>query len=322
MAEVAEEAEEGALLPGGALGGSMSAGSPPLLCLLLQLDQRKAAALLGLLVKRCACTCTRTRTCSLARSTRKATPHRTHRPPRTPRTHRTHRTHRTLPPRRPPRVAGCSATAGRRGGCRSGSTRPWRHSTRTSSMQVRVTSRTQPNPNPNLNPNPNPNADTIDADTASLLRALVRSCMALRSKLGRKVAAAAAAAAAAVQGDGEGGGGDGGGGAAAAQAQAERRAAALNVLLGLAGGFFGQASAEELGRGSLDGDEQTDEQTDDLGYGDVDCYGAKVEVRTPQLPDAAEAHRASAAAAAATSGGSEQLAVAGDNRLIFVDPDE
>ena len=98
----------------------------------------------------------------------------------------------------------------------------------------------------------------------------------------------------------------------------------MNVLLGLAGGFFGQASAEELGRGSLDGDEQTDEQTDDLGYGDVDCYGAKVEVRTPQLPDAAEAHRASAAAAAAaaTSGGSEQLAVAGDNRLIFVDPDE
>ena len=54
VAEVAEEAEEGALLPGGALGGSMSAGSPPLLHLLLQLDQRKAAALLGLLVKRCA----------------------------------------------------------------------------------------------------------------------------------------------------------------------------------------------------------------------------------------------------------------------------
>ena len=142
MAEVAEEAEEGTLLPGGgALGGSMSAGSPPLLHLLLQLDQRKAAALLGLLVKRCACTCTRTRTRSLARSTRKATPPR---PPRTPRTPRTSRTLRTLPPRRPPRVAGCSAMAGRRGGCRSGSTRPWRHSTRTSSTQVRATSRTQP----------------------------------------------------------------------------------------------------------------------------------------------------------------------------------
>jgi hypothetical protein len=55
----------------------------------------------------------------------------------------------------------------------------------------------------------------------------------------------------------------------------------------------------------------------------VDCYGAKVEVRTPQLPEAAEAHRAAAAAAAAAaaSRGSEQLAVAGDNHLIF-DPED
>ena len=59
----------------------------------------------------------------------------------------------------------------------------------------------------------------------------------------------------------------------------------------------------------------------------MDCYGAKVEVRTPLLPDAAEAHRASAAAAAAAaaataaSGGSEGLAAVGDNRLIF-DPEE
>ena len=63
MAEAAEEAEqneavctvEGASLPAGALGASLIAGSPPLLCLQLQLDQRKAAALLGLLLKRCAC---------------------------------------------------------------------------------------------------------------------------------------------------------------------------------------------------------------------------------------------------------------------------
>jgi hypothetical protein len=201
VAEVAEEAEKGASLPGG--GGSMSVGSPPLLCLSLQLDQRKAAVLLGLLLKRL---------------------------------------QRHGGPSRRLSLWLYAAMAALDADIIDADTASLlRALVRSCNPNDRTSEPEPPNPNPdpnpdlNSDPNPNPNQ--------------VRSCMALRAKLVRKVAVAAAVAAAVRsegRGDGSDGGGGGGGAAAAAAALAAQRAAALNVLLGLAGGFFGQASTDEL----------------------------------------------------------------------------
>jgi hypothetical protein len=196
VAEVAEEAEKGASLPGG--GGSMSAGSPPLLCLSLQLDQRKAAVLLGLLLKRL---------------------------------------QRHGGPSRRLSLWLYAAMAALDADIIDADTASLlRALVRSCNPNDRTSEPEPPNPNPdpnpdlNSDPNPNPNQ--------------VRSCMALRAKLVRKVAAVRSEG----RGDGSDGGGGGGGGAAAAAAAAlaAQRAAALNVLLGLAGGFFGQASTDEL----------------------------------------------------------------------------
>ena len=77
----------------------------------------------------------------------------------------------------------------------------------------------------------------VSADAAATLRALVRACAVRRADPSLRAAL-----------DASGG---------ATRAEALRRAATLNVLVAIAGGFFGQASAEELrGEEELRGDDE------------------------------------------------------------------
>jgi len=91
----------------------------------------------------------------------------------------------------------------------------------------------------------------LDADTSATLRALVRTCLALRTELPAAAAPADGTVDAAAVADSSAEDGTAADAEGAADNTAQR-AAALNVLLGLAGAFFGQASADELQASALD----------------------------------------------------------------------